>query len=389
MINGRNKVLLIIIFSFVYVLFILVGLVLMSKLNYYTIHYTLKGEIIIDEEVSFGMNFLGRFVNWSNLDTYVPFFEDNFLFLFTLIFFAYFFSHIIVLIGWILFSFSSNRTVKKNASIISFFIYLGIYCLLIFYLPLRLDRMVNQTKLKYLELNKIYSEITYEISSSSAPYREIFSFFPIISLIFFYIIIYLSFQKLVEKFVFILKKKVFFRDFYEKVIKIYNEEDDWDVKKTLECWNKKIPRDVRRKKQIDFCEIVSSFANLQGGIIIIGITNSFPRKVIGVSDIENRIKNLEEDLIRWIRYENKFYKIKEILIPNEKDEMIRCIALLIFQTKKPVSVEQENGTISYKKRLGTGMISTTYTILIKEKREISKLNINFLEEMIEEYELSY
>ncbi len=54
---------------------------------------------------------------------------------------------------------------------------------------LRLDLMVNQTKLKYLELNEKYPGITYEISSSSAPYSVIFSFFPIISLILFYIII--------------------------------------------------------------------------------------------------------------------------------------------------------------------------------------------------------
>ena len=389
MINARNKILLIIIFSFFYVLFILVGLVFMSKLNYYTINYTLKGEIIVDEEVSFGMNFLGKFVSWSNSDTIVPFFKDNLLFLSNIIFFAYVFSHIIVLIGWILFSFSSNKKIKKNAIIISFLIYLGIYLLLISYMPLRLDLMVNQTKLKYLELNEKYPGITYEISSSSAPYSVIFSFFPIISLILFYIIIYLSFQKLIEKFVFILKKEVFFKDFYEKVIKKYTENEHWDIKKTLEWWNKKIPPLVQRQKQIEFCEIVSSFANLQGGIIIIGITNSFPREVIGVPDIENRIKDLEQKLVRWMRFENKFYRIKEILLPNETNQMSRCIVLLIFQTKKPVSVEQDNGTISYKKRVGPGMISTDYTKLNKEKREISKLNIDFLEEMIKEYELSY
>jgi len=90
-----------------------------------------------------------------------------------------------------------------------------------------------------------------------------------------------------------------------------------------------------------------------------------------------------------VRFENKFYRLKEILLPNEKNQMSRCIALLIFQTKKPVSVEQTNGTISYKKRLGPGSISTDYPTLIKEKRDISKLNINFLDEMIKEYDLSF
>ncbi len=62
---------------------------------------------------------------------------------------------------------------------------------------------------------------------------------------------------------------------------------------------------------------------------------------------------------------------------------------MIFQTKNPVSVEQTNETISYKKRLSTGSISTYSTTLINEKRNVAKLNIDFLEEMIKEYDLRY
>lgn len=389
MINARNKVLYTIILSFSYAIFIIVGLVLMGRLNYYSILYTLKGDIVVDKEVSFGMNFLGGFINWSDSNVYIPFFEDNFLYLSIIISYAYFFSHMIILIGWILFSLSSAKKIRKLAISISFFIYLGIYIFLIFYMPLRLDRMVDQANLKYLELEEIDPRITNHISSSPATYSEIFSLFPIISLILFYLINYLSSQQLIEKFAFILKREKFFRDFYEKVIKTYNENEYWDIKETLEWWNKKTPPLVKRQKQIEFCEIVSSFANLRGGLIIIGITNSFPREVIGVPDIENRIKNLEEKLVRWMRFENKFYQLKEILLPNGKNKMRRCIALLIFQTKKPVSVEKSNETISYKKRLGPGSTSTDNAILIKEKRNISKLNINFLEEMIKEYDLSY
>jgi len=74
------------IFGFFYVIFVLVGLVIMSNLNYYSIHYTLSGDIIVDEEVFFGMNFLGDFINWSNSSTLVPFLKDNFFFLSIIIF---------------------------------------------------------------------------------------------------------------------------------------------------------------------------------------------------------------------------------------------------------------------------------------------------------------
>lgn len=367
----------------------MVGLGLMSRLNYYTILYTLNGDYIFDKEVSFGMNFIGGFINWSDLNTPIRFFEDDLLLLSNIIYFAYASSHVIILICWILLSLSSDKKIKKLASSISFSIYIGIYILCIFYMPLKLDRMVYQANLKYMELEEFNPQINYDLSSSLAPYAEIFILVPIIFLILFYLANYISFEKLIEKFAFILKREIFFRDLNEKVIKNYNENEYWDIKETLEWWNKKTPPLVKKKKQIEFCEVVSSFANLQGGLIIIGITNSFPREIIGVPDIENRIKNLEEKLVRWMRFENKFYQLKEILLPDEQNQMRRCIALLIFQTKKPVSVEHTKGTISYKKRLGTGSISTDSTTLINEKRNIAKLNIDFIEEMIKEYDLSY
>ncbi len=389
MINSRNKIFYIIILCFSYAIFFIFGLIFMFSLNYYTILYTLKGDYIVDKEVFFGMNFLGGFINWSDSNTYITFFEDDLLSLSNIIYYTHMFSYIIILIGWILFSLSNDKKIKKLASVISFSIYLGIYILLIFYLPLRLDRMVYQANLKYMELEEFNPQIDYDISSSLAPYAEIFILAPIIFLILFYLFNYISFEKLVEKFAFILKREIFFRDFNEKVIKKYIENEYWDIKETLEWWNKKTPPLIKEHKQIEFCEVVSSFANLQGGLIIIGITNSFPRKIIGVPDIENRIKNLEEKLVRWIRFENKFYRLKEILLPNDKNQMRRCIALLIFQTKKPVSVEQTNGTISYKKRLNIGSVSTDNATLINEKRNVAKLNIDFLEEMIKEYDLSY
>jgi len=256
-------------------------------------------------------------------------------------------------------------------------------------MPVRLDFMINQAKLNYVELNEMHPQITYDISSSQAPYCEIFSLIPVITLILFSLIIFLSFEQLIEKFVYILKKEVFFTDFYEKVIRKYNEDQHWDIKETLEWWKKKTPPLMKEQKQIEFCEKVSSFANFQGGLIIIGITNSFPREVIGIPDIENMIKDLENKLVKWMRFENIFYRLKEVLLPNDKKQMKRCIALLIYQTKMPISVKQINGDLSYKRRLGPGSISTDDTTLFKEKREVSKLNIDFLEEMIKEYDLSY
>ena len=122
MINARNKVFYIILFSFFYAVFIIVGLVFMGRLNYYTILYTLEGDYIVDAEVSFGMNFLGGFINWSDLNTHIPFFEDNILLLSIVIYYAYVFSYVIILIGWILFSLSSAKKKKKLAISISFFI---------------------------------------------------------------------------------------------------------------------------------------------------------------------------------------------------------------------------------------------------------------------------
>ncbi len=387
MLNVRNKVIFVIFLIFSFVLIIYFGLGSMSSLSYYTILYTMTGTSIVDKEVSFGMNFLGGFINFSEENANIPFFEDDFLFISIFISYANIIVYLLILIGWIIFSISSNMKKKKRVISIFFFIYLGLYILLIFYMPVRLNHMINQANLKYSELNQSQLIIQH-ISSSLTLYYEIFILIPPFSVLLFYLLNYITFQHFIGSFTFILRRDIFFKDFYEKVIKNYNECQTWDIKEKLDWWERNAPHDIKLQKQIEFCEIVSSFANSQGGLVIIGITNS-TRDVIGVPDIENRLKDLEEKLLKWLRFENKFYQMKDIIIPNNDNQIKSCIAILIYQSKIAISVKQANGTVSYKKRVGPGSISIDPSSLKREKKNISQSNINFLKEIIKEHDLRY
>ncbi len=383
-INFRRKFFFCIIFICFSIILFLVGFLLMSKLNYYTINYVVSGGYVVDRDLTVNMNFLGDVLNND-----IPNFNDDFHLLSSIISFFYFFSHIFVIYSWIFYFSSYNKKIKKTVIIVSFLVYLSISILLLFYIPFKLDRMVNRANLKYNEITQEIPTFIQEISSSLAPNYGIFLSFPIIYISIFYVFIYFSFNLLTEKYEFILHKELFFKDFYKKIISEYNEDEHWDIKETLEMWNREILPNIRIRKQIEFCETVSTFANFQGGIIIIGISNQIPRRIVGVPDIENKIKDLEIKLLRWLGNNKRFYQTKEILLKNDENQIKRCIAVIIYQTKIPVQVKKINDDISYKKRLGTGSISTNRISLVEEKKEVSKMNLNFIERMIKEYGLDY
>jgi len=59
----------------------------------------------------------------------------------------------------------------------------------------------------------------------------------------------------------------------------------WDFKETLEMWHAK--HKEKEEAEVKFGEQIAAFANTNGGVLIIGITDKPPRKVIGVQDLES------------------------------------------------------------------------------------------------------
>ena len=66
------------------------------------------------------------------------------------------------------------------------------------------------------------------------------------------------------------------------------ENQLWDFKETFEMWH--IKNKEKEESKIKFCEQIAAFANVNGGVLIVGITNKPPRRVIGIQDLENKLK---------------------------------------------------------------------------------------------------
>lgn len=152
----------------------------------------------------------------------------------------------------------------------------------------------------------------------------------------------------------------------------------YDFKQTLDFWNH--PRDHKRirEKQIQFCETVASFANNEGGLIIIGITDKIPRNILGLNDIENKLEMINKVINKYIDYKNDFFKLKEIVLKDFKGIIRRCVIVIISQTKYPVGVLVTNQKPIFLIRNETGKKNEDFDVLKLKKYSAKIDNYNFL-----------
>ncbi|KKN84246.1 hypothetical protein LCGC14_0290600 [marine sediment metagenome] len=163
--------------------------------------------------------------------------------------------------------------------------------------------------------------------------------------------------------------------------KALNSEEDllWDFKETLDWWNPHCKD--KEKKQVQFSEKVGGFANADGGLIIIGITNTKPRQIVGFEKFEERSKNINKIIRSRTSFRPSSCKMREILIPNYKDKPKSCLFLFIPQTKEVVEVINIDDTISFPLRVGLEVIKKTNKEIEKLKRKVYLNNFNFINQI--------
>lgn len=151
------------------------------------------------------------------------------------------------------------------------------------------------------------------------------------------------------------------------------EDQLWDFKETLEMWKSK-----REEDQVKFCEKIAAFVNAEGGVLIVGITDKVPRKVVGIEDIENKIKTTNVIIRNWIKYKNNFFKTRVLLLKDDSISQQRCLLIIIAQTKEIIEVRYQNNHYSYPVRSGTGLSNLAFEAIINAKKEVRQNNFNFL-----------
>ncbi len=175
----------------------------------------------------------------------------------------------------------------------------------------------------------------------------------------------------------LIYNEAFWDTFIKKAIQANRVENTfWDFKQIFEMW--KVPTELKAEKQIDFCENVASFANNEGGVLIVGITDTPPRKIVGIKNIESRIIDCHEKILRWTNSKKDFFYIQPVHIKNDNDAVKDCFVIIIAQTKKVISVRHENGLWAYKRRLQTGKKDFDLKELEDLKKSVFYDNYNYL-----------
>jgi hypothetical protein len=128
----------------------------------------------------------------------------------------------------------------------------------------------------------------------------------------------------------------------------------WDFKNTLEMWH--CSADRKPLAETEFAEDIASFANADGGLLIVGITDKHPRKVVGVTDVENKINSISPILKRYIPSWIPLIHFQPIKINDDEGVERMCLLIVVSQAKHPTEVINQQGWSSYPLRMGAGKI---------------------------------
>lgn len=170
----------------------------------------------------------------------------------------------------------------------------------------------------------------------------------------------------------IIYSETFWRNFIQKIVKEDRTEDSvWDVKSDLEIWNLKHKK--REEAEVEFCEQVASYANANGGVMIVGVTDKSPRTVVGVGKMEERRQATRRVLDKRLQ-RTEFIKLREIVMADGK----KCMAIIIAQTRSPISVKYDDGKISYPMRSESGLVWKDHDHISGLKSSINEDNYLFV-----------
>ena len=88
---------------------------------------------------------------------------------------------------------------------------------------------------------------------------------------------------------------------------------------------------------VKFCGYIAAFANAKGGVLIVGISNERPRKVVGIEDLENRLKYTKDVILGQMKFDSDFTYFKTVSMKDGSREKV-CLVIAVAETKNVVSI---------------------------------------------------
>lgn len=176
----------------------------------------------------------------------------------------------------------------------------------------------------------------------------------------------------------LLSRESFWQSFIAWTMSSNRVEDQlWDLKETLEMFHI-VEKKEKTSAEVDFCENVASYANTRGGLLVLGVTDKHPRKVVGVKDLENRMKFAMLILARYVDHKINFVHFQPVIMKDENGTDQNCLVIAVAQTKDVIPVKNDEGRFSYPVRLATGLDRSTYDEIKEHKQGVLRDNYEFL-----------
>lgn len=157
------------------------------------------------------------------------------------------------------------------------------------------------------------------------------------------------------------------------------ETELWDFKETLDLWEIKENQELKKSK-IKFCQHIASFANNQGGVLIVGISDKVPRNIIGLDydPLETRVRDLKNLIKKRTTYNENFVNIQQIKLKDNNNSEKICLIINIAQTMKVIGVLQVDGSYIYKKRISTSSEAVNPEKIRESKQTVYSDNLDYL-----------
>lgn len=178
----------------------------------------------------------------------------------------------------------------------------------------------------------------------------------------------------------LIRSDGFWRDFVSKAIRTKKAEPQlWDFKETLTMWVAQ--REARDNGKIAFAEDVASFANAEGGVLVIGVNDR--REIVGIGDDihenESRLKFASDVLAKHLEYDREVATLHQVEVEDKVGNRKLCLIVIVARTCSPVGVKLADGRYSYPVRHETGITRESRSDIATRKTHFKSDSYEFFD----------
>jgi hypothetical protein len=179
----------------------------------------------------------------------------------------------------------------------------------------------------------------------------------------------------------------FWRTFVERAAQTRTVEPQlWDFKETLSLWHAPKGR-ARDQAKVALAEDVAGFANARGGVLIVGVADDQPRRIVGIGttprEVETRLKLAKTAIADHVKPHRIDVVFRQVLLSGHTNSEAICLVIVVPQAAEPIGVHDGTGRYSYPVRRETGLDRVAQLDLAVCKDDVKGENCDFLRELVQ------